>query len=245
MLAEHRRYRIVSARDEGAVGRTLVLEGALAAQPGQFVMVWLPGVEERPLAVVDTDPLTLTVQAIGPFTRALCALDAGDALWVRGPFGRGYVLHGARHLLVGGGSGTASLALLAQVARARGDAVTVALGARTADGLMLVDHFAALGCTLRLATDDGSRGTRGTVLAAITDLLNARWPEAVYACGPEAMLRALLAVVPGDIPLQLCLERAMKCGLGICGHCHCGEYLVCRDGPVFPAELVAGLLGDG
>ncbi|MCH5373711.1 MAG: hypothetical protein JJ992_07020, partial [Planctomycetes bacterium] len=79
---------------EGEAGVTLVLDGALPAQPGQFVMAWLPGVEERPLSVMDDAPLSLTVAAVGPFTQALCALQPGDRLWVRGPYGRGFELAG-------------------------------------------------------------------------------------------------------------------------------------------------------
>lgn len=227
------------------MGATLVLEGEMSAEPGQFVMVWLPDIEERPFAVVSEAPLRLCVQPVGPFTRALAALAPGDRVWVRGPYGHGFRLEGERHLLVGGGSGIASLTLLAEVARHRGDAVHVVLGARRADQLMLTWRFAALGCHLTLTTDDGSVGLRGTVLDGIEAVTESGWqPQAIYACGPEAMLAAVAARAEAlAVPCQVSLERVMKCGLGVCGHCHCGEFLVCQDGPVFDAAQVRSLLG--
>ena len=137
MRDPHYSFTVRRAISEGNAGVTLILNGDLEAEPGQFVMVWLPGVEERPIAVVSERPLTISVQVVGPFTRALASCQAGDRLWVRGPYGHGFALRGRRHLLIGGGSGVASLALLAQRALARGDEVRTALGARPADSLLL------------------------------------------------------------------------------------------------------------
>jgi dihydroorotate dehydrogenase electron transfer subunit len=230
----HQAYRLAETVVEGEAGLTLILDGALPAAPGQFVMVWLPGVEERPLAVVDTSPLTLTVCRVGPFTCAMCALRPGDRLWVRGPFGKGFPLHGRRHLLVGGGSGVASLPLLARQARAHGHQVDVVLGARSADGLMLGWMFEALGCPPYLATDDGSAGLRGTTLDAAAPLLEGKAPDAIYGCGPEPMLQVLTSLAEQRrIPCWVSRERTMRCGIGVCGACHCGDRLVCVDGPVF------------
>ncbi len=241
--APHRTYRIIERRPEGGVGATLILDGALPAEPGQFVMVWLPGIEERPLAVMNDDPLSITVRVVGPFTRALAACQPGDRLWVRGPYGRGFPARGERLLLAGGGSGVASLTLLAKRALAAGATVRVALGARSGDQLMLPWRFRELGCELLLATDDGSLGLAGTALDALEPDLAAGWPDLVAACGPEVMLRALARRLQGsDVPLYLSLERAMKCGFGVCGNCHCGDRLVCRDGPVFPVDEVLCLL---
>ncbi len=238
----HTAFRVAATVPEGSAGLTLVLDGALPAEPGQFVMAWLPGIEERPFSIMDDDPLSLTVAAIGPFTRALCALRVGDRLWVRGPFGHGFALSGARHLLIGGGSGVASLTLLAKRLRAQRREAIAAIGARTASQLMLPWKFASLGITPLLATDDGTAGVRGTVLDVARDALDARWPESIYACGPEPMLRALAARTRTlGLPCWVSLERTMKCGIGICGNCHLGDRLVCRDGPVFPAELAQEL----
>lgn len=238
-MAIHRALRVMRVMPEGQAGVSLILDGDLAAEPGQFVMVWLPGVEERPFTVMHDAPLSLTIACVGPFTRALCALKPGERLWVRGPYGHGFPLQGRRLLLLGGGSGAAALPLLAVRALERGAEVCVALGARTAAQLMLAWRFSQLGLAPLLATDDGSAGFHGTVLEAVADCLAARWPDAVYACGPEAMLRAVARRCQElGLPCWVSLERAMKCGLGVCGNCHWGEKLVCRDGPVFPGALL-------
>lgn len=232
--------RVVS---EGRVGVTLILDGEMTAEPGQFVMVWLPGVEERPFAVVSERPLMISVQVVGPFTRTLASRQVGDRVWVRGPYGRGFILRGRRHLLIGGGSGIASLALLAQKALERGDEVRVALGARTAEAFLLTWHLNTLGCELLLATEDGSAGAKGTVLDAVRPILTSGWADQLYICGPRAMLRsAIREAKKYGAPCQVSLEEVMKCGLGVCGHCHCGEWLVCRDGPVFEADRVEATL---
>lgn len=235
----YRAMRVEQVIAEGTCGVTLVLDGALPAEPGQFAMVWLPGVGERPFSLMDDEPACLTIADVGPFTHALCQLRSGDRLWLRGPYGRGFALRGQRHLLVAGGSGMAGLTLLARRARAQGHEVVVANGARCGEDLMLGWRLEQLGCQVRTATDDGSFGCCGTSLDAVADLLDRRWPDAVYACGPEPMWRALAGRC--DELGLLCwvsLEATMKCGIGVCGACHCGEKLVCADGPVFPAAKV-------
>lgn len=238
----HRAMRVACVVPEGRAGVTLVMDGAFAARPGQFVMAWLPRVEERPFSIMDDDPLSLTVARVGPFTRAMSDLQVGDRLWVRGPYGYGFSLLGRHHLLVGGGSGAASLALLAKVALHRGDDVVVAIGARTGELLMLPWRYRELDCEPLLATDDGTAGHHGTVLSAVERLLVERWPDTIYACGPEAMLRAVAQCATAlGIPCQVSLERAMKCGLGVCGTCHLHDRLVCADGPVFDGAWFANL----
>jgi len=238
----HRAYRVSRVVAEERAGVTLILDGAMPAQPGQFVMVWLPGIGERPFSLMDDDPASLTVARVGPFTEALCALGPGDRLWLRGPYGRGFRLVGRRHLLVSGGCGAVPLALLARQARAEGHEVMVALGARRADLLMLGWRFQELGLPVILATDDGSAGCRGSVLDAVQKRLDARWPEAVYGCGPEPMLMALARRCQElSLPCWVSMERVMKCGLGVCGSCHLGDRLVCRDGPVFEGSEVLEL----
>ncbi|MHB0857052.1 MAG: iron-sulfur cluster-binding protein [Anaerolineae bacterium] len=231
--------RVARVQPEGRAGVTLILDGVLEAAPGQFVMVWLPGIEERPFSLMDRAPVSLTVADIGPFTHALAQLHPGDRLWLRGPFGQGYELGGERHLLVGGGSGVASLALVAAHVRARNQEVVAALGSRTHNLQMLAWRFEELGCQVIQATDDGSAGYHGTVVAAVWSHLESRWPSTVYACGPEPMLRALAQRTCAlGLPAQVSLERIMKCGIGVCGNCHCGDQLVCADGPVFSADCL-------
>ena len=219
----------------------LVLNRPLPAQPGQFVMVWLPGVGEKPYSVSGDSPLTLTVVAVGPVSRALCALEPGDNVWVRGPFGHGFRVVGEKLLLVGGGYGVAPLLFLAHHALEDGRAVEVGIGAARQQDVLLDAAFRAAGCRVWLATEDGSAGTRGLVTQPLTTILQTQPPDGVYACGPEGMLRAVAHLCQEyHIPHQLSWEAHIRCGLGLCGHCECGTgegvlppgWLVCQDGPV-------------
>ena len=129
--------RITSVTEESARVQTLTLDLRMEAAPGQYVMVWLPGVDEKPFSLVSADPVTLTIARVGPFTEAVHRLKAGDTIWVRGPLGRPFALPdariprpGSRILMVAGGYGVAPLYFLAQRARAAGWHVSVVIGAR-------------------------------------------------------------------------------------------------------------------
>ena len=119
--------------------RSLVFDQPLiGAEPGQFVMLWLPGIGEKPYSILNCDPFSIAVTSVGPFSTALFDLDIGSRVWARGPFGQGFKLEGSRHLLVGGGYGAAPLLFLAEQARNRNDGVSVCLGARSAANLMMI-----------------------------------------------------------------------------------------------------------
>jgi len=244
-------FQIVDIRQENGATRSFVLDGSLDAAPGQFVMAWLPGVDEKPFSLAHADPVTLTVAAVGPFSRALHDLTVGDRIWLRGPLGRGYRLPGVspeaagtppgsaleHALLIGGGYGVAPLRFLAERLLASGYAVSMIIGARSAADFLLVDAFRAMDVPLWLATEDGSAGLRGLATDAIEAALAATPSETVmvYACGPTGMLRAIAAVCGASrLPAQLSWEAHMRCGIGLCGSCEVGDgWLTCLDGPVF------------
>jgi dihydroorotate dehydrogenase electron transfer subunit len=252
-------FTITAIKQENAITKTFVLDGALPAQPGQFVMVWLPGHEDKPFSLANADPVSLTIAAVGPFSRAMHGLQVGQSLWLRGPLGRGYYLPAAPlvgqavslsypvtppHLaVIGGGYGVAPLLFLARQALTQGWQVTPIIGARTAASLLLVNEFMTLGLAPQLTTEDGSAGQRGLVTTALTGLLAqpARRPQAVYACGPVGMLQAVAAVCAAELmPVQLGWEAQMRCGIGLCGSCEVGQgWLTCLDGPVFPFNPTA------
>lgn len=228
--------------DENSGTKTFVLDDAVSdAKPGQFVMLWIPGLDEKPFAIVQRDPLTLTVAAVGSFTRALHALHPGDCVGWRGPYGRGFDLRGDMEtLLIGGGYGIAALYSAAIELRMRNVPITFAIGGRTAGDLLFEERLCALGARVVLATEDGSRGTRGFVTDAVCDLLDAK--PRVLACGPEAMLVAVAREsIARNIPAQLSTERYMKCGFGVCGQCSLSGKLVCQDGPVMLAQELVKL----
>ena len=237
-----RPYRIVEIREENPTVRSLCLDGKMTLEPGQFVMAWLPGLDEKPFSPSCAEPLTLTVTRVGPFTTAMHQLSAGDTVWLRGPFGRGFSLYGQRGssqkeiMLVGGGCGAAPLLTLAQAARQAGTSVFVVLGARTAEGLFFQEQYTELGCRVHVSTDDGTAGERATSVQVAASLLGKKGTAigALYACGPEPMLDAVYGLAQAhNLPVQLSYEAYMRCGIGVCGSCALGGCLVCRDGPVF------------
>ncbi len=214
---------------------TFELDTSIEAEPGQFLMVWLPGEGEKPISIMDTDPLTITVARVGPFSTALHQRQIGDAVGWRGPFGRPFTVAGHNLLLIAGGYGSAPLHFLARRACEQGIATTLAIGARTGEDLVLVERFHAIGCTTVLATDRGDVGYRGFITDAILPELT-RF-DRVAACGPEAMLYAVARMCwDTGISAEISLERYMKCGFGICGQCAMGDKLVCKDGPVFDIQ---------
>jgi dihydroorotate dehydrogenase electron transfer subunit len=186
--------------------------------------------------------LEILYRRVGRGTRLLAETRPGQALRVVGPLGRAFPLPapGERAVLVAGGTGIASVY---ELAARSAPAATVLLGARTASDLMGQRDFAALGVELRLATEDGSHGTRGLV----TDLLESALagPARVYACGPKPMLEAVARIAAArGRPCVVSLENRMACGFGVCLGCAAplaagGYALVCRDGPAFDAAAIA------
>ncbi len=238
-----RMSRILEARRETPLVKTFVLDADIDAQPGQFVMLWLPGVDEKPMSIAGMRPLTISAARVGPMTAELHALNPGDYLGWRGPFGRPFQLEPDRRaLLVAGGYGSAPLYPLGRQALAAGLDVTIAIGARVADELLYADRFAALGAPLLLSTNDGSRGVKGFVTDAINQSPVSHLSSVtVYACGPERMLVALHALCRANgWHGQLSVERYMKCGFGICGQCALDDVLVCADGPVLTLDQLDG-----
>lgn len=233
--------RVLEVRRETPTQSTLVLDWAPDASPGQFMMVWLPGVDEVPMGFSRVRPsAAFTVQRLGPATEALCALAPGAFVGARGPLGRGFTpaTAGQRCLLVGGGNGTAPLALLAEQMVAAGAEVHVVIGARTAEELLFVERVQRAGCaSVDVATDDGTQGFHGFASTLAERVMDRVRPDRVCTCGPELMMRKVAeACWVEDIPFEASLERWMKCGIGICDACACGPLLVCRDGPVVDGE---------
>ncbi|MDD1667271.1 MAG: dihydroorotate dehydrogenase electron transfer subunit [Methanomicrobiales archaeon] len=216
--------------------RTFRLSGSFTFTPGQFVMVWVPGVDEIPMALSGED--TISVQEVGDATKAMFRLEKGDLLGIRGPFGNGFSPRG-KVLAVAGGIGAAPLLPLAM----QGKVEVFLQGAATGKELPFRKALARE-TDLRVATDDGSGGHHGFV----TDLLGGvklRDFGSVCVCGPEPMMRTVLRILDeAGIPDrgQFSLHRYMNCGVGICGSCAIDPdgLRVCREGPVFTGDRLAG-----
>jgi len=203
-------------------------------EPGQFFMLWLPGFDEKPYSVAGISPLAFAVGARGPFSNKLSSLKKGDKIWLRGPYGKGFSLSGKKILLVGGGYGFAPLRFLAAEAKNKGISAIAVCGARSAGLLMKPAD-----CKTVFTTDDGSRGIKGNAIAAAEGLFKKEKFDVVYTCGPEKMMEAAARLAKKNkADCQLLLERYMKCGIGVCGHCCCGDRLVCFDGPCFGLEIL-------
>lgn len=245
----HRAFTISAIRQENERTRTLTLDQSLGCSAGQFVMVWLPGVGEKPFSIAGNDPLTLTIVDVGAFSHALHGLQPGARIWLRGPLGQGYQLKGRHVLLAAGGYGAAPLYFLAQQAVQAHINVTVCLGARRAADILLAPAFEALGAEVLIATDDGSLGQQGLVTGIMAEAISAQRPDGLYACGPVKMLQAVEALAAErHIPAQFSWEAHMRCGIGLCGSCelilsgetadathaahHRPGWLTCLDGPV-------------
>jgi dihydroorotate dehydrogenase electron transfer subunit len=222
--------------------KTFVLDARLDAYPGQFVMAWQPRFDEKPFSLVNADPVTLMITAVGPFSRMMHEKQPGDQIWLRGPFGNGFKVATSqkRLALVGGGYGVAPLLWLARTQADAADAITAIVGARTAQDLLYVDrfsaHFAATSpvpSAIRPTTEDGSAGTPGMVTGVLEPLLRAGEIDGIFACGPHGMLGALEKLGKQyNVPAQLSWEAYMRCGMGICGACEHDGTVLCLDGPV-------------
>lgn len=225
--------------EEGKGITTLRFPLNTPVQPGQFIMVWIPGVDEIPMSVSYSGPIAgITVKEVGEATRVLSALRPGSRIGVRGPYGRGWDLPSGRVLCVGGGVGMAPI-MSAVGAIDDPSRVDVAIGARNAGEIIFESRARALSNDVRVTTDDGSYGLKGTVVALADRMMKEKRYDMVLGCGPEVMNKYLLkACQENKVPCQLSLERLMKCGAGLCGSCVIDGRRVCAEGPVFSGEEI-------
>jgi dihydroorotate dehydrogenase electron transfer subunit len=229
--------RIKNIVEEAQGIRTFITDMEVDAIPGQFVMVWIPGVGEKPMsASYATGNLGITALAVGPFTNRLCEMKVGDLLGIRGPYGRGFRLEGEKLLIVGGGVGMPPLAALADKALKEGKDVTAIVGAKTKSGLLFVERLKNAGARVLTSTEDGTDGTKGFVTDVVEELLKDESFDHCYTCGPELMMyKVMQQANEKDVPTQLSIERYFKCGIGVCSHCTIDDsgQRVCMEGPVF------------
>jgi dihydroorotate dehydrogenase electron transfer subunit len=220
------------------------------ATPGQFDMVWIPGLDEIPMSISYTSIeglAAITVRSVGPATEALHSLVEGQIFGVRGPYGRGFtVTDNGEALLVAGGSGGAALAPLSDLLSRMGVKHTVIVGAQTSSELLFLGRYeknvSAVGGNIVPVTEDGSFGVRGLASEVAQDMLEKHVYTMIYSCGPETMIKNILPIsLRYSTPFQASLERVMKCGIGICGSCVIDSLRVCREGPVFDGETLRRL----
>ena len=230
-------YTVLSNEPLTASVRRMRLEGDTQwiVRPGQFVNIALEGrYLRRPISVCDYDAATLTLiyKVVGEGTAQMARMEPGGQLDLLTGLGNGFATDNdaRRPLLVGGGVGVPPLYNLAKVLLAAGKPVQVVLGFNTAAEVFYAGEFRALGCSVTVATADGSAGVKGFV----TDALAGLDFDYFYACGPLPMLRALSQATACDG--QLSFEERMGCGFGACMGCSCktltGSKRICKEGPV-------------
>jgi NAD(P)H-flavin reductase len=237
---------------------TLELEPPAPARftfrPGQFNMLYAPGVGEVPISISGDPgtpgPVLHTIRDVGPVTHALCGLGPGGQVGVRGPYGTTWPVAAARGgdlVLVAGGIGLPPLRpALYQALANRGAYRRIVLlyGARTPADLLFTGELATWrslpGVDVEVTVDAAAPGWRGDV-GVVPDLIGrARFDPAAataFVVGPEIMMRfAARALLAAGVPagqVLLSMERNMQCAVALCGHCQLGPFLICRDGPVF------------
>ena len=208
--------------------------------PGQFVNIRVAGqFLRRPISVCNiTDGiLTVIYKVVGVGTEAMSHLPIGTQLDVLTVLGNGYDLTkaGDSPLLVGGGVGVPPMYMLARQLREMGKDVRVILGFNTEDEVFYEDEFRALGCDVTVTTVDGSHGVKGFV----TNALDGK-QSYYYTCGPLPMIKALIQAAGANG--EVSMEERMGCGFGACMGCTIqttqGPKRVCKEGPVFPAEIL-------
>jgi len=208
------------------------------AKPGQFLMLWIPGIDEIPLSILNVGDgqVSVAVKAVGDATRHLHTMQHGDLVGVRGPFGNNFTESRGRVLLVGGGTGTAPLLFLARRLATKADKLSFIIGAKTRDELLFLKDLDSV-CSeesILGTTEDGSFGIQCLATEPLEDMLDKQNFNMIYTCGPEQMMRKVFDLAEKRrIPMEASLERLMRCGIGLCGSCVIGKYRVCRDGPVF------------
>jgi len=231
---------IKDVKVENQTVKTFTLEDDLCskANPGQFLMLWIPGIDEIPLSILNaTDgQVQFSVKAVGDATNHLHSMKAGEVLGVRGPFGNSFTEMRGKVLLVGGGTGTAPLLFLAKRLAVKADRLSFVVGAKTKNDLLFVSELDAV-CTDESAvvtTEDGSYGLQCLATEPLEKMVDSQKFNMIYTCGPERMVRKVFDLADKKkVAMEASLERLMRCGIGLCGSCMIGRYRVCRDGPVF------------
>ncbi|MFB5597743.1 MAG: dihydroorotate dehydrogenase electron transfer subunit [Nitrosopumilaceae archaeon] len=213
--------------------------------PGQFAMVWVPGINELPMSVMvskEHGKAAFTVRKHGTASTGLYNLKEGDMIGVRGPYGNSFDIKEGKILLVGGGTGLVPLMRLATKVKPTDD-VTALIGAKTKDEVFFEDIANELleknPHKVLVTTEDGTYGEKGLVTDLVEKLTQKTNFDAIYTCGPELMMYKTVKIANSrQIFVQASLERMMKCGVGICGSCCIGKDLVCRDGTVFEGQYL-------
>lgn len=214
---------------EGKDQKTIFVKHKENIKPGQFYMLWIPGIDSKPYAVAyyNKDELGFTSIVIGKFSNAFDKLKVNDKIGLFGPYGNSFSIK-KNACVVAGGIGISSVSTLIDKLKNP----KIICGVRNKDYLIYMKRYKKK--KLMVTTDDGSYGRKGFTIDVLKELLNNNKIKIVYTCGPEIMMKKVLDLCNKyNLECEASLERYMKCAFGICGNCVIDDKLVCIDGPIF------------
>lgn len=219
------------------------------AKPGQFLMVWIPRIEELPLSIMISDKknyAAVTIRKHGYGSTSLFEMKKGDKLGIRGPYGNSFILKDTYKsiVLIGGGTGLVPLVRLLNTIKTKKINIVIIIGSKSKNEVFFVDIINKMLDNNKLfkiliSTEDGSFGKRGFPTDILKEVLSEGYYnfDMIYTCGPELMMKKIFDIaIEKKIPIQASLERYMKCGIGICSSCCINDMLVCYDGTIFDKE---------
>ncbi len=229
--------------------KTLLFKDGLCSKskPGQFVMLWIPRLDEIPMSLsyIGSPFSGISVRKVGEATEAIHELKKNSEIGLRGPYGNSFKILKGRILVIGGGCGMAPLnPLISELGKNKAK-TTVIIGANTSSELLFYRQLKRrLNKNLITTTEDGSEGFKGLATDILPRLLQKKTYSHIYACGPELMLKKILEqTLKRRVPVQMSLERHMKCGVGICGSCMIDGLRICKEGPIISGKSLRKL-GD-
>jgi dihydroorotate dehydrogenase electron transfer subunit len=228
--------KILDTQKEAKEIKTVRLDKELSAKAGQFVMLWIPGIGEKPFSMSRIDgKIEITFDVKGKFTKALSNMKKGDSIGVRGPYGNGWNLEGKKNIcIVAGGLGLApSMPVI------ESEECTLIYGTRNVGYIKFKKRIEKACKKVIYTTDDGSFGKQCYACDVLEGVLKGGEFDLVLTCGPEVLMKRVVDIcLKNGIECQASLERFMKCGIGVCGSCVIDPsgMRVCKDGPVFTAR---------
>jgi dihydroorotate dehydrogenase electron transfer subunit len=241
-------------RRETPTIRTFTFKDELCthAKAGQYIMIWVQGVDEIPLslsAINEKGLSSVTVENVGEATSALHMKKTGDVVSVRGPYGSPFKLITGRVLIVSGGAGLAPLLpLLKALPQARSE-LTIIIGTKNKESVFSLkqvkSHLAHRTAQLIITTEDGSYGVKGVATDPVDNYLAENPFDMIYTCGPEPMMRRVFDLAERrGVEVQACFERIVRCSVGLCGSCGIGALRICKEGPVLSSSQMRNVLNE-
>lgn len=249
-----RTVKIFETKKENYTTKTISFNDKLCekAEPGQFVMVWIPRLDEIPISLsgINFDGLTsITVNGVGDASIALNKKNKGEIIGIRGPFGNGFVTSRGNLMVIGGGTGIGPLMPLTEKLTKIANKITVISGAKSKENLLFIERInkicSEIDSEIICTTEDGSYKLSGLVTDYAEMKLKQENFDMIYTCGPEPMMYKLFLLAEQfKIPMQASLERIMRCSIGLCGSCQIGKLRVCKEGPVLTSKQLRSIKED-